>query len=469
MAAWVYFHCCVLPGNTSGLDMLRDQFEKSYKSGLFEHAAKVHVVMLGSVDKTTVQNIPHFPDVEKTTLHFVENVEEREMATLSIIHAHCKNLTLAESANVKVLYVHTKGITRHRNLCVQDWRHMMEYFCITQWRNCVAALDVEGVSAVGCNLLPWPLSHFSGNFWWATAKHIQALASPDEWSKQVQPLKDKFFRNDFLVLRDECYVLQNSGGATAKTLYTAPFLSEHINGSGSEHYMQRLPEETYASASSFRDIFFSSNRELSSDKWHHYLDVYEHHFLRFKSSVPVILEIGVQNGGSIETWYKYFNGRCKIIGVDIQFNQSLAKKFPEVLLLTGDQGDVEFWKVVLPKLPEIDIVVDDGGHTMQQQIVTFEALYPKVKANGGVYLCEDVHTSYWPSYGGGLRHAHSFLEYSKRKIDELNAHHWKGDAPVEEFTRTTNSMHFYDSIVVFEKTERAKPVRSLSAGERPLV
>jgi hypothetical protein len=69
----------------------------------------------------------------------------------------------------------------------------------------------------------------------------------------------------------------------------------------------------------------------------------------------------------------------------------------------------------------------------------------------GVYLVEDLHTAYWSEYEGGLKRQESFLETCKGLIDELNADHSRGALPPTEFTRTTLSMHFYDSIVVFEK------------------
>ena len=47
-----------------------------------------------------------------------------------------------------------------------------------------------------------------------------------------------------------------------------------------------------------------------------------------------------------------------------------------------------------------DIIIDDGGHTMAQQKISFVNLFPAVK-NGGMYIIEDLHTSYWSIYGGG--------------------------------------------------------------------
>jgi hypothetical protein len=66
-------------------------------------------------------------------------------------------------------------------------------------------------------------------------------------------------------------------------------------------------------------------------------------------------------------------------------------------------------------------------------------------------MVEDMHTSYWAHHGGGLNVEDSFINRSKKLIDELNAEHTKGELEPTEFTRTTSSISFYDSIVVFEK------------------
>jgi len=94
---------------------------------------------------------------------------------------------------------------------------------------------------------------------------------------------------------------------------------------------------------------------------------------------------------------------------------------------------------------------------MEQQITSFEELYPHIKTNG-IYLCEDLHTSYWKEYGGGLHRHGTFIEFSKNLIDQLNAWHIReNEFPVSDFTRTTNSIHFYDSILVVEKKKKERP------------
>lgn len=196
--------------------------------------------------------------------------------------------------------------------------------------------------------------------------------------------------------------------------------------------------------------YVENNTGLILHKWMHYLDIYDRHFSRFRSQSPVVLEIGVNFGGSLCMWRDYFGSSARIIGIDINpACLDLNKQGFEIVL--GDQADSQFWADFRARFPRLDILIDDGGHGYQQQRVTFEQMFDHVK-DDGVFLCEDVHTSYQHSFGGGFRTPGTFIEYSKGLIDELNAH-WSQDAGLSQtrLTKAAKSIHFYDSIVVIEK------------------
>jgi len=189
----------------------------------------------------------------------------------------------------------------------------------------------------------------------------------------------------------------------------------------------------------------------------HYFEIYDRHFTRFRHRPVTVLEFGVSQGGSLRMWKHYFGDAAELFGVDINPN---CKQFEKsgVRIFIGDQADRGFLRRLANELPEIDILIDDGGHTMAQQIATFEELFPKV-APHGIYLCEDLHTSYWRRWGGGYRRRGSFIEYSKSWIDALHA--WHSRQPrklqVSEFTRATHSLHYYDSVLVIEKRPMQPP------------
>ncbi len=202
--------------------------------------------------------------------------------------------------------------------------------------------------------------------------------------------------------------------------------------------------------------YFRQNNKRLIHKWMHYFEVYDRHFSKYRNKEIVILEIGVSQGGSLQMWKDYFGNKAKIYGVDISPD---CKNLEEenIKIFIGSQADRKFLKEIKAQIPPIDILIDDGGHTMQQQIVTYEELFDHVKTDG-VYLCEDMHTSYWLEYGGGFRRRNSFVEYTKKFIDYLNAHHSKQSGlKVNDFTKTVNSIHYYDSMLVIEKRAMVPP------------
>ena len=158
-------------------------------------------------------------------------------------------------------------------------------------------------------------------------------------------------------------------------------------------------------------------------------------------------------------WKYYFGGECTIYAIDID---PTCKQFEEsgVHIIIGDQGSSEFWNTF--NETDFDIIIDDGGHTMHQQIYTFERMYDRV-VNGGVYICEDTHTSYITSFGGGLRKEGTFIEYSKNFIDLLHVYYNQKkyeciigttleDSDLKpDFRTKTQCVSFYDSVVVLDK------------------
>lgn len=212
--------------------------------------------------------------------------------------------------------------------------------------------------------------------------------------------------------------------------------------------------------------YFRRNDKRLIHKWVHYFDIYHRHFERFRGKKIVVVEFGVSQGGSLQMWRHYFGRRARIYGVDVDPQcASLGGRRTKIFI--GDQEDREFLRSIVAEVGPIDVLIEDGGHTMGQQIATFEEVYPHLTEDG-VFLIEDLHTSYWTNYGGGHRREGTFIEYAKGLVDQLNA--WHSREPgfeVDDFTRTTRSMHFYDSIVVFERAVVPKP-RTRKTGNRTI-
>jgi hypothetical protein len=206
--------------------------------------------------------------------------------------------------------------------------------------------------------------------------------------------------------------------------------------------------------SEIKDIFMNKIT-LMGDKWEPYFEVYETYFNKFKGKSPTVVEVGIFGGGSMQLWKEYFGKGAKIYGIDINEN-TLQLELDGVKVAVGDQGNPEFWDEFLKKVPEIDCFVDDGGHWMHQQIVTFLKVWPHI-SEGGVYICEDTHTSYWKHYGGGFKNEGSMIEFCKNIIDLMHRDHLEDTAPPKELLEIMHdigSIHFYDSQVVIMKNRK---------------
>lgn len=203
--------------------------------------------------------------------------------------------------------------------------------------------------------------------------------------------------------------------------------------------------------------YFQNNPGRLIHKWVHYFPIYERHFARFRNQPVTLLEFGVFHGGSLQMWKHYLGPQAKIIGVDID-PQCKALEEKQIDIIIGDQDNRQFLADLGSSIASIDILIDDGGHRMSQQIATFEELYSNIAANG-VYLCEDTMTSYWNRHGGGYRNPNSFIEYSKNLVDLLHAWHSKDQESfnLTPFTQMTDSIHFYNSVVAIEKAPQQQP------------
>ncbi len=194
---------------------------------------------------------------------------------------------------------------------------------------------------------------------------------------------------------------------------------------------------------------FLNNKQRTIHKWKHYFPAYEAHFSRYVNRPMLFLEIGCGRGGSAQMWKRYLGPHAQIVGLDINPE---CKKFEEdqIDIRIGSQADVVFLQGVIDEFGTPDVVLDDGSHQMNHVVETFRFLYAKT-APDGVYMVEDLHTAYWDEYGGGVGREGTFIELCKGLIDELNADWSREKLPPTDFTRSTLSMHFYDSIVAFER------------------
>jgi hypothetical protein len=212
------------------------------------------------------------------------------------------------------------------------------------------------------------------------------------------------------------------------------------------------------------------DKEPQIHKWHHYFDIYERAFVPLRDRAVRLLEIGVQRGGSLRMWQEWFAPGAQIFGLDIDPACRTAAA-PGIEVFIGDASDRAFLADLAGRIGPLDVVIDDGGHTARQQINAFLELYPRMTEDG-VYLIEDTHTALWGGEFADTEDGSTIFDFAFRQAYRLmdwyrNREHFgrygmppeerEGTVPVSEFCRTTRSVQFYDSVIVFERGSRGEP------------
>ena len=205
---------------------------------------------------------------------------------------------------------------------------------------------------------------------------------------------------------------------------------------------------------------FSENLGPVIHKWHHYIPIYSEVFSSFRNKPIHVLEIGVGKGGGLKMWREYFGPEAKIYGIDV--DSKCAEQDGEYgTVKIGSQSDLIFLGKVFEEMGRIDIVIDDGSHHMRDLRKSFEFLFPKLEY-GGVYLIEDLHTSFWRSAGGGFNSRRNFLRQVNNYV--LGMHHWYHGRQTKGYSigKEVGSVHIFDSIVAFRKSKPYPPTHSQS-------
>lgn len=190
-----------------------------------------------------------------------------------------------------------------------------------------------------------------------------------------------------------------------------------------------------------------------------YFDSYDHFFGKYRDKEITFVEIGVFGGGSLFMWRDFFGPKARIIGIDLNPN---AKKWEEhgFEIFIGSQSDINFWEKFKSQVGNVDVVLDDGGHTYDQQIITTECLL-EVIDDGGVIVVEDTHTSYMDGFGPKK---YSFIEYIKKKIDDINYR-------FGEFYRKDSENRFWsieivESMVALKVNKKASLLESIETSNQ---
>jgi hypothetical protein len=160
----IFYHLLCI---NDGFDRWHRTYTKIINSGLIHYIDNIYVNLVGTNKYQYFNQINSY----KKTIPRIGLNDTNESETLNLILDFSKNQT-----NGRVLYLHSKGVTRtfQKNVCrecIQDWIDCMEYFLIEEHQTALDYLKIY--STCGVNL---KAMHYSGNFWWATTEHISKLS-----------------------------------------------------------------------------------------------------------------------------------------------------------------------------------------------------------------------------------------------------------------------------------------------------
>ncbi|RMS23795.1 class I SAM-dependent methyltransferase [Pseudomonas syringae] len=236
---------------------------------------------------------------------------------------------------------------------------------------------------------------------------------------------------------------------------------------------------------SLLDIY-TTHEGYVSDKWNIYLNEYDRLFKNIETAPVRLLEIGIQNGGSLELWGELFSNASLIVGCDI--NPACAQinyESENINIVIGDVKDPNVQQQINTLSDAFDIIIDDGSHTSSDIITTFFLLFPTLDM-GGIYIIEDLHCSYWQSFEGGLFNKKSSMSFLKLLTDIINHEHWgvpitqsqlltefniPAEIEPERFLSEIHSIEFVNSMCIITKNhpqENVLGVRHVVGSQEPV-
>ena len=385
----VFYH--VFPGD-NWEDMYLEQLGALVASKLYEQLDHLYIGFNGSLDLLSLPS--------KAVACENQNKQE-ETDTLRALHNWCK-----DNDDAVVLYMHTKGVSR-RTQYTDDWRHLMEFFCIHQWENCINHLilgeselqppsDIVGVNWQEHTSMGWH-PHFSGGFWWATAEYIASLSDEyfDEpnrywrefWIGTGDPIVTNLWESN-LNRKD---IAMHYTQPYAKKLYSNRYLNEQVMKKQShwqepDPFLARLLETLNVNG-------FESPGGTDKNTIHNYTGIYAELLKPYIDKAGTLLEIGVQHGGSSLLWHEYLPGfrlflsDIQDIVPDLIWDQMDPERYD---FYQGDAYNGGSIKQFTDECAEgFDIIIDDGPHSLSSQLFAVEYYYPMLKP-GGILIIEDI-------------------------------------------------------------------------------
>ncbi len=164
----VFFHVATI-GNYQ--EVVDEIFNTIMNSELINNVDRIVVSIVGN-------QYVSFPDHDKIVKEHSFHIDKGEFVTLQRI----KDLADESKSNLRILYIHTKGVTTPNNPCIVDWRQYMSHFNIVKSSDCIEKLKLY--DTCGVDFVNDPAPHYSGNFWWANSDYIKILPDIEKISNE---------------------------------------------------------------------------------------------------------------------------------------------------------------------------------------------------------------------------------------------------------------------------------------------
>jgi len=226
----------------------------------------------------------------------------------------------------------------------------------------------------------------------------------------------------------------------------------------------------------YRNDLTALAKIYQSDKWgrHSYTPKYQFYFEKLKNQKLNILELGIggyddpkKGGASLRMWKAFFH-RSQIFGVDLHSKKGIEEN--RIITYQGDQGDEKFLREVVKKIGPLDIIIDDGSHRNEHIINSFKVLFPLLKKNG-IYVVEDIQTSYWPEFNGSsedMEASWTAVNYFKSFVHGLNhVEFLKKNYKPSYFDEAITGIHFYHNLIFIEKGDNTEKSNIIVNNEWP--
>ena len=181
--------------------------------------------------------------------------------------------------------------------------------------------------------------------------------------------------------------------------------------------------------------------------WHHgYHRFYPRYIESLRNTATGMLEIGIDQNYSVNVWLNYFS-KATIYGIDIDVEHESER----LKIFKGDQSSLSDLQQIRSKITEpIQFIIDDGSHNPEHQLLTFDYFFQNLLEPGGVYIVEDIETSYWKNgylYGYSLNYGYksynSFIERVKPLVDSIN----------KEFLNAEARKQHGSEVIISQKTQ----------------